>query len=203
MAHIVSLKGNLNPQDAKLLARANQLRERAESVRVSLEAAPSDGVEITYRNEGLGAYDYRGKIGQDGFATANASLRQGKVEAFAAHHASGETLKFHQSTTVATGLRAGMASALGAVGGGLGKVAAWCLGQAVFADTRLGRSTMDLASRSFLVGRDAVFSAQHFVADPGTKDDYYALSGADGSYEQFRFTANQTLEHDFFPPKQA
>jgi len=207
MTTIISLQGPLNAQQTSLLERAQQIRQRAESVKSSLLAAPSDSVHLNLQdcNEGLGIYSYSGQIGNDGYARAEATLQEGQLEAFAAHSQAGETLKFHLTTSQATGLRAGIAGALGAVGGGLGQAAAWLLAKAI---TNHGQSPvqatlLEWSSRPLSLGSDLARLAERKVADPGTRDEYYALASPNGDYEQFRFTASNTLEHDYFPATRA
>ncbi|MBT9585354.1 hypothetical protein IV102_18570 [bacterium] len=208
MTHIIDLNAPLTGQDASLVARARQVRERAESVKADLLAAPSDSVQLDERasNEFLGCFSYTGSIGQDHFSRANASLWEGKLGSFAAHDAPatpGETLKFHLTTTKAIGLRSGIAAALGAVAGGLGHGASWLLAKAItnVHKSEVGAKILVMASKPLEFGCNVMRLAERSVADPGTKDEYYAVAAPSGEYEQFRFTANGTLEHDYFAPK--
>lgn len=211
MSHVIQVNGPLSSQDASILDKARRLRERAESVKAALMEAPSDSVRIDAANTLPGQFAFTGKIGPEGFTRAHARFVDHKIDSFAAHDtpdAPGQTLKFHRSTTQAIGLRSGIAAALGGVAGGLGSVAAWLLAKAITthgnSTTFVGRGEaklLELASRPLDIGSGILRVAERKVADPGTQDDYYALAGSAGEYEQFLFTANGTLEHDYFPPK--
>jgi hypothetical protein len=208
MTHIINLNAPLTGQDAALVQKARQVRERAESVKASLLAAPSDSVQLNERdsNDRMGLFSYTGKIGQDQFSRAETMIRNGKIDSFAAHNApgaEGETIKFHYSTSQATGLRAGIAAALGGVAGGLGSCAAWLLVKAMETnqDSEIAAKALEVASRPLSFGSGLMRLAERSVADPGTKDEYYAVASPSGNYEQFLFTAQGTLEHDYFPAK--
>lgn len=200
----INVRGPHNPQEARILAEANAVRERALSVKVDLSAVSSDRVQLDKAdsNERLGCYRFKGFIGVDGFSTADASIQDGKLDAFAAHDpkaSPGETLKFHLSTSQATGMRAGIASAFGAVSGALGNAGAWFLAQAMQADSKVAGKVWEFASKPFFVGSNAAHLAERKVSDPGTKDEYYAVSKANGDYLQYTFTADNRLEADEFP----
>jgi hypothetical protein len=200
----VAIRAPHTPQESRILADAQALKERAFSVKVDLSATSSDRVELDPKttNEGLGCYGFKGFIGADGFATASASIRDGVVEAFAAHDpkvAPGETIKFHLQTSQATGMRAGIASALGSVSGSLGHAGAWLLAHAMTADSRLGSKAYEIASKPLLLSSNVAHAIERKVADPGTQDEYYAISKANGDYEQYLFTADQRVEADIFP----
>lgn len=194
-----SLAGPLTPGQKELVEQANQLRERAQSVKQSLESAPSDKVTLDKHNnnERLGLYDYKGQIGSDKFTAANGSFRDGKLDAFAAHDpeaAPGTTIKFHTSTSQATGMRATIASAFAGISGGLGHAAAWFMAQAWTTQNRIGANLLVVASKPFEFGSDLARFAESRIGDPGTRDELYAQASSNGDYDQFVFTASGDLE---------
>lgn len=197
---IINLKTPLSSQNAQALQRANALRTRVEDVKQSLESAPSDSIVLdqSASNPRLGAFSYTGQIGTDQFSKAHVSMRNGKLDAFAAHDPKatpGETIKFHTVTSEATGLRAGIAGAFGAIGGGLGNVAAWFFVQANSADNSdLTRNVCAISMTPFTFGHDLMHFVEQKVSDPGTRDQVYAKASPNGDYEQHIFTANGQLE---------
>lgn len=199
----LAIRGPHNPQESRILANAQALKERALSVKVDLSGTSSDRVQLDQgsTNERLGAYSFKGFIGVDGFRSANASINDGKLEAFAAHNpvaTPGETLKFHLQTSQATGMRAGVASALGAVSGALGNAGAWFMAQAMTAESSIGSKAYEVAAMPLIFGSNVASVVERKVADPGTKDEYYAIAKANGDYEQYLFTADNRVEADIF-----
>ncbi len=205
MQHNISLQGpHARVRDSFMIGAAYLLRERANSVKADLLAAPTEHVQLDTKNsnEGLGCYRYQGSIGTDGFASVHTSQENGKLQSFAAHDpkaAPGETIKFHYTTSQATGFRAGIASSLGAISGGLGHAGCWFLAQAMTADSKVGSMAYEMASKPLILASDLTHLVEKKVADPGTKDEYYAISKANGDYEQYLFTADNRLECDIFP----
>lgn len=202
--NVINLQLPLSTGDAAILARANQIKERARSVRADLESLPNDHVQIDQRdsNELLGAFTYRGKIGQDGFARVyTSSFENGSLRGFSAQEPASkadETLVYSLDRSQATGLRAGIASALGGVAGGMGSAYAWLLAKAIQVSPRheVTGKALEIASRPFGFGHDLMRLAENKVADPGTKDERYQLSGPDNRLECYVFTAEGTLEHN-------
>ena len=211
----INLKAPLTAGDAAVVARANQLRERAQSVQASL-SAPGDSVHLDAKssNEGLGLYYYKGEIGADKFATATAQMTNGKMDSLVAFDApkgapaEGESIKWFLTTSQATGLRAGLAAALGGMAGGLGNAAVWMTAEAIKnysnSSTAIGRGAATLlewASRPLSLGHDVLHLAERKVGDPGTKDDFYGVYKQNGEAEQFTFTTRGTLEYEHFAPR--
>lgn len=200
----IQLQQPLNTRDAAILARANQLKDRAQSVLAALESSPSDSVQLDAKdsNERLGAFSYKGKIGQDGFGKVYTStFENGKLRGFSAQEPAaktGETLVFSLDRSEAMGLRAGVSSALGGVAGGLGSAYAWLLAKAITTAPRheIAGKALEIASRPFGFGHDVANWAKDKVSDPGTKDERYQLSGPGDKLECYVFTAQGTLEHN-------
>jgi hypothetical protein len=199
----LAIRGTHSPRESHILASAQALKERALSVKVDLSATNSDRVQLDKAgtNEGLGAYSFKGFIGVDGFSSADATINKGNLEAFAAHNpvaTPGETIKFHLQTSQATGMRAGIASALGAVSGALGNAGAWFMAQAMTTESTIGSKAYEVASMPLIFGSNVAHAIERKVADPGTKDEYYAIAKANGDYEQYLFTADNRVEADIF-----
>lgn len=199
----IQLNQPLNTRDAAIVARANQLKEKAQSVLADLNT-PSDHVQLNAKdsNERLGAFTYDGKIGQDGFAKVyTSSFEDGKLRGFSAQQPASkadETLVFSLDRSEAEGVRAGVASALGGVAGGMGSAYAWLLAKAITTAPRheITGKALEIASRPFGFGHDLFNWAKDKVSDPGTKDERYQLSGPGNKLECYVFTAQGTLEHN-------
>lgn len=199
----ITLGAPLTVEQSSVVKRAESLRQRAESVKTSLESAPSESVSIDQHdsNERLGLYYYKGKIGRDEYSNANATLKEGRVDAFAAHDpqgVKGETLKFHTVRSKATGLRAAAAAAFGGIAGGLGNAAAWFLAKAWTSENRLGANALAVLSKPLSFASDLMRVAESKIDDPGTRDQVFAQSNPDGTYEQYVFTAGGELQAETF-----
>ncbi|CAN0232964.1 unnamed protein product [Phaeothamnion confervicola] len=201
------------PGQADIIQRAKQLRERIESVQSDIQGPPQETVQLDSKssNERLGAYNYTGAIGSDKFATVGISQRNGKMDALVASGAqapsaaAGETIKWHLTTSQATGFRAGVATALGAIGGGLGSVASWALATSwntqATSRTVVGEaaaSVLAAVSKPFDFASDVFRAAERKVSDPGTKDQFYGSYKANGEGEQFLFRTDGTLGYEHF-----
>lgn len=197
----INLNGPLSADHAAKAARAQEIRQRAENVLSALNH-PDDSFQVE-SHERLGMCDFKGKIGPEQFASANASLKNGAIDAFAAHDPAakpGETVKFHLSSAKAQGFRAAVASGFGAVGGGLANVGAFLLAKAIttYPEHKVAGKVLELASYPFSGASNLAALAEHKLAYTSEKDRYYAVAGADGSYEQVTFHNDNTLDYEFF-----
>lgn len=202
----IPLNSPLSPDNAARVARANQLRDRAETVLTTLEQGPSEQVQLSTRdsNEGLGIYAYQGKIGPEQFASAQVSREDNQIVAFAAHDPKaqpGETVKFHLTSAKAQGMRAGLAAGCGAVAGALGNASAYLLAKAIttYPQHKITGKVLELASYPLGTASDLAHLAENKLAYTSEKDRYFAVSRADGTYEQATFKNDNTLDYDLFP----
>jgi hypothetical protein len=200
MIQKISLQQPRNPQEAQILAKAHQVRQRAEAIENTLCEIHKDSVQLSGQDTKPAPLWHKGYFDKEGLAVSWAEFQGGKVEKFSFTRKNGEGIDFDYRRSAATGLRAGAAAALGAVSGGLGRAAAWCLVKAIYSDSDIGTSSMDLASRGFVAGRKAVTAAQDWVTGPGPQDPRYIHRQNDGSWEAFRFTAAGDLEYSALPP---
>ena len=204
----IPLNEPISPDNAARVARANQLRDRAEAVLITLEQGPSDQMQLAQRdsNERLGIYAYQGKIGPEQFATAQASREGGKIVAFVAHDPKaqpGETVKFHLSSAKAQGMRAGVAGALGGVAGALGNASAYLIAKAIttYPNHKITGKMLELASYPLGGASDLAHFAENKLGYTSEKERYFAVAKADGSYEQVTFKVDHTLDYEVFPAK--
>lgn len=201
----IPLNSPLTSDTAAKVARANQLRDRAEAVLTTLESGPSEQVHLSPRdsNEGLGIYAYQGKIGPEQFATAQVSREDDQIVAFAAHDPKaqpGETVKFHLSSARAQGMRAGLASACGGVAGALGNASAYLLAKAIttYPEHKITGKLLELASYPLGTASDLAHLVENKLAYTSEKDRTFAVSRPDGSYEQVTFKNDNTLDYELF-----
>jgi hypothetical protein len=123
--HQINSNGPLNAQDARFAERAQQMREKARSVVTDLTAVPSDRVSLADTAAAgvhLQSNVYSGNIGSDGYSNATAVLKRGKVLSFTASDCATEPatkLKYMAQSSEATGTRAALAGAVGALGTGM------------------------------------------------------------------------------------
>jgi hypothetical protein len=200
----INLSAPQNADQAAKAARAQQLRQRGENV-LSALSQPGDRFQVDPRgcNDGLGIYAYQGKIGSEGFAKAETTVRHGAIEAFAAHDPAGkpgETVKFHLSSAKAEGMRAAIAGGFGGVGGAMANAAAYLMAKAIttYPNHKLTGKLLELASHPFSGASDLARVAEHKLAYTSEKERNYALSSPDGSYEQVCFHNDNTVEYEFF-----
>lgn len=200
----INLNAPQNADQAAKAARAQQLRQRAENV-LSALSQPNDSFQVDPRgcNDRLGLYAYQGKIGPEGFARANTSVKDGSIDAFAAHDPAGkpgETVKFHLSSAKAQGMRAAIAGGFGGVGGAMANAAAYLMAKAIttYPNHKIAGKMLELASYPFSGASNVARFTEHKLAYTSEKDRNYALSSPDGSYEQICFHNDNTVEYEFF-----
>ncbi len=180
MTKTISYQGPHSAAEARLLARGQEMRQKADAVLADL--SPSDHVQLDARgtNERLGTFRYTGSIGPEKHPSVQLWNREdGTPRGFVAENADGTYFKHDTPQTPATGLRAALATALSATGSGLVSGAMWLVAQGIMQQGQgheIRANLLVAASKPLEFAGDLTSWVGRNVEDRGLKDQYYATS---------------------------